>query len=167
MSTVIPPFSEEVEECLLGSILIDPSILPAVRDIIKAPGDFHIEVNQAIYSAVCRLVDRGLDLDVVTICAMLPKEIVAQTRKPLEDGLDYEMRLSRYQIDTPTAVHALSYARIVRGLKVRRLALMAIQKALPHVINWQNGKRIDETLGLLIGYLTDLRECFAAQQGSE
>jgi replicative DNA helicase len=165
MSTVIPPFSEEIEECLLGSILIDPSVLPAVREILNGQGDFYIDVNQAVYSAICRLADQGLDLDVVTICAMLPREIVAQTGKALGEGLDYEPRLSRYQIDTPTACHALSYARIVRGLKVRRLALTALERCLPHVVNWQNGKPIVETLDLLINYLTDLRrQCCAAQQ---
>lgn len=164
MSEVVPPFSEEMEECLLGGILIDPSVLPAIRDIVKAPGDFYIEVNQAVYSAICRLADKDLDLDVVTICTMLPQTVIAQTRKPLEDGLDYEMRLSRYQIDTPTAMHVLSYARIVRALKVRRLTLKAMERALPHIVNWQNGKPIDKTLGLLIDYLTDLRGCSAAQQ---
>ena len=165
MSKIAQPFSEEVEECLLGSILMDQSVLPAVREILNGQGDFYIEVNQAVYSAICRLADQGLDLDVVTICAMLPKEIVAQTGSEL-GGNGYEVRLSRYQISTPDAGHALSYARIVRGLKVRRLALTVMERCLPHILNWQDGKPINETLGLLIDYLTDLRGCSAAQQNN-
>jgi len=158
----VPPFSEEIEECLLGSLLVDPDALPAVREIIKGPGDFHVEVNRAVYSAMCRLDDDVLTIDVRTVCAMLPQEIVAQTREPLGDG-DYDPRLTRYLLAVP-AMTTLSYARIVRGLKVRRLALKAMERCLPHILNWQDGKPINETLGLLIDYLTDLRGCFAAQQ---
>ena len=159
---VIPPFCEEIEEGLLGSILVDPGVLPAVREIIKEPGDFHIEANRAVYAAMCRLDDDSLTIDVRTVCAMLPKEIVSQTRDPLGDG-EYDPRLTRYLLAVP-AMTTLSYARIVRGLKVRRLALMAMERCLPHIINWQTGKPISETLGLLIDYLTDLRGCSAAQQ---
>lgn len=154
MSTIAPPFSEEIEECLLGSILIDPDVLSAVREIIKEPGDFHIEVNQAVYSAMCRLADDGLVIDVVTVCAMLPKTTIAQT--VALDADDYEPRLTRY-LYAVGAMTTISYARIVRGLKIRRLVLTTMERALPHVVNWQNGKRIDETLGLLVGHLTSLR----------
>lgn len=153
MSEIVYPFCEDAEESLIGSILIDPSVLPDVQEIIKEPGDFHIEVNRAVYAAMCKLAAQGLDLDVVTICAMLPAEIVAQTVST--DG--YEMRLAKYQIGVPTAMHALSYARIVRGLKVRRLAIRTLEKCLPHLLDWQNGKSVGETLDLLIDYLSGLR----------
>lgn len=154
MSTILPPFSEEIEECLLGSLLVDPGALSAVREIIKAPEDFHIEVNRAVYAAMCRLADDGLTIDVVTVCAMLPKTTVAQTVDL--DAVGYEPRLTRY-LCAVGAMTTISYARIVRGLKVRRLALMTMERALPHVVNWQEGNGIDKTLGLLVDYLTGLR----------
>jgi replicative DNA helicase len=157
-----------MEECLIGSILINPAVLPEVQAILNGTGDFFIEVNQAVYAVMCRLAKQGLALDVATICVMLPKEILPQTQVPLGECQEgYELRLSRYQIDTPTAVNVLTYAKIVRALKTRRLALMAIERVLPHVINWQSGKPIVETLDLLIDYLTELRgKCSAAQQGN-
>lgn len=161
MSAIVPPFSEEIEECLLGSLLIDPGALPAVREIIKEPGDFHIEVNRAVYSAMCRLADDGLAIGVVTVCAMLSKAVAAQT--VALGASDYEPRLTRYLYTTEAddetyfPMTIISYARIVRGLKVRRLAIMAMERSLPHILDWQNGNGIDKTLGLLADYLTSLR----------
>ncbi len=102
----LPPHSPEAEMALLGSMLLDPSVIPLVLDWVKGPEAFYSEAHGAIYRAIVELYDRHASLDLV------------QTLERLRDGKildrvggpDYLVELVE---GVPSAVNAPHFARLV------------------------------------------------------
>lgn len=117
-----PPASPEIEQALLGAILIDPSIMPAVNGII-GPSDFYAERNGWIYAAMQHLADVGT-LDYLMLC------------KTLEDrGQLQEVGGDAYLTDlvagNPSVSAATWYATTIADLAIkRRLATGAAQMTM-------------------------------------
>ena len=96
-------------QSVIGSILIEPACLSAVRPLASAQ-DFPLAADRAIFEAACRLADAGKPADVVTI--------LENVRKHGADVSDkYAAELLQV---TPTAAHAADYARQVHEEAVRR-----------------------------------------------
>jgi len=119
---VMPPSNISAEESLLGSILIDPSVMVDVKNIGIGLSDFHIEKNGQIFVAMKGLVDCGKQIDFVTLCDEL------QRRDQLIEagGAAY---LSHLMTIVPTAMHAESYAKIIREDSAKRMLLELASKA--------------------------------------
>lgn len=66
------PYSETIEQCLLGGLIIDPGYLPLVRGLI-GKDDFFIVRNGWIYQAMLDLFDAGGGVDYVMICDQLDR----------------------------------------------------------------------------------------------
>ena len=102
----LPPHSPEAEMALLGSMLLDPQVIPGVLDWVKGPEAFYNEAHGSIYRAVVELYDRNASLDLV------------QTLERLRDGgvldrvggPDYLVELVE---GVPSAVNAPHFARLV------------------------------------------------------
>jgi replicative DNA helicase len=108
----LPPQSLEAEQSVLGAILIDRDAVVEVAEFLR-PADFYRQANATIYTAVIELFERREPIDIVT---------VAET---LERGNELEAiggraYLSSLSNSTPTAVHAVQYARIVERKAVLR-----------------------------------------------
>ncbi|MBR4071570.1 MAG: replicative DNA helicase, partial [Clostridia bacterium] len=67
------PFSLEAEQSVLGSVLIDPSVLDVLTGIITAE-DFYLEEHRQIYSAMQGMFLRSKNIDVVTLVDELVRE---------------------------------------------------------------------------------------------
>jgi hypothetical protein len=119
---VMPPSNISAEESLLGSILIDPAIMEDVKKVGIGLGDFHVEKNGWIFIAMKGMVDCGKQIDFVTLCDEL------QRRNQLIEsgGAAY---LSHLMTVVPTAMHAESYARIIREDSAKRMLLELASKA--------------------------------------
>src|ERR1700694_1325296 len=52
----VPPHNDSAEQGVLGAILIDPSCLPLVADILR-PEDFYNDQRRAIYKAAIDLMN--------------------------------------------------------------------------------------------------------------
>lgn len=103
---------EEVEEALLGSLLIDPEAILRVAVFLR-PEDFYLQKHAWIYQAILELHARREPVDFVT----LRKELEARGQLEEVGGVAYLARL----VDiVPTALHAEDYARIVEEMSIRR-----------------------------------------------
>lgn len=102
---------------VVGSILIDPACLPAIRPLVTSQ-DFPLAADQALFEAACRLADAGKPADVVTI--------ISDARVHGTDvSDDYAAQLIQI---TPTAAHAAEYARQAHeDATRRRLANIGLQ----------------------------------------
>lgn len=94
---------------LIGSILIDSACLASVRQLISV-SDFPLAADRAIFKAACRLADAGKPVDVVTI-------LQAARASGADVSDEYAAELMQV---TPTAAHALEYAKQVHLEGVRR-----------------------------------------------
>ena len=64
------PFSMPAEQSLLGSVLIDPTSLNEVADLLNAE-DFYLSEHKQIYLAMHELFLTNKEIDVVTLIDML------------------------------------------------------------------------------------------------
>ena len=108
----LPPQSTEAEQSVLGSVLIDRDAVVEVAEFLR-PADFYRDANGRIYQAMLDLFERREPIDVVTVSEVLE-------RNGDLDAVGGRTYLSSLSNQTPTAVHAVQYARIVERKAVLR-----------------------------------------------
>ncbi|MDX2131874.1 MAG: replicative DNA helicase [Planctomycetota bacterium] len=110
-----PPASPEAEMSLLGSMILDPNVIPDVLGMVRRPEDFFTASHGHIYQAVVDVYDQRHSGDLVQILDLL------RDRGVLEQigGPNY---LAELAAAVPSAVNAPHFARIVaEKAKLRRL----------------------------------------------
>src|SRR4051812_37222102 len=108
----LPPQSLEAEQSVLGAILIDRDAIVEVAEFLQ-PADFYRQANGAVYAAILELFERREPIDIVTVADALE-------RSEQLEGIGGRGYLSSLSNSTPTAVHAVQYARIVERKAVLR-----------------------------------------------
>ncbi|MCF0136627.1 MAG: replicative DNA helicase [Lachnospiraceae bacterium] len=108
----IPPHSDEAEQSVLGSVLMDPDAVAAAAENLK-PEDFYDPKHKEIFEAVLELYRKGSAVDVVTLKTRL------ESRGTLETcgGMKY---LGQLAIAVPNSVYVKNYIRIVRERALNR-----------------------------------------------
>lgn len=106
-----PPHSQEAEDCVLGSALIDPVAFALVADKLQ-PDDFWSIPNKAIFQAMQRLHEKGTPPDFVLVCDEL--------------GDDERLGiLAQLLTVVPTSIHIEHYAGIVARCAFNRRVISA------------------------------------------
>ncbi len=132
----LPPHNTEAEECVLGSLLIDPEAIEPIAPLVR-PDDFYHPRNRDIYSAMLRLLDRRQPTDFVMVCDELERADLLER----VGGVGY---LARILTVVPTSIHVEHYARIVQRTSVmRRLIAVAGRIA---AIGYEDGAEITSAL---------------------
>jgi len=116
----LPPHSLEAEQSVLGAILIDRETIIEIAEFLQ-PVDFYRQAHGTIFKAMLELFERREPVDLVT---------VAETLERSEDleQIGGRAYLSQLSNQTPTAVHAVQYARIVERKAVLRNLIGAAGK---------------------------------------
>ena len=110
MDTPAIPHSREAEEALLGSLIINPSLLP---EITLNPKHFYIHRHQWIFSAMRELDSRGIEFDLITLSEQLEKH------KQLEELGGFAF-LTALINQSPSSYNATHYADIIKDKAGRR-----------------------------------------------
>lgn len=110
------PFSQEAEEAVIGSILIDPGAYVSVSAFLK-PNDFFLMRHQYIWQSFERLNTRGEPIDLITIAEELENMEVLDTI----GGRAYLIKLSN---NVGTSIHVEVYGRLVERTSIRRKLLV-------------------------------------------
>lgn len=107
----VPPHNDELEQSVLGGILIDKDAVGVVSQTLK-PGDFYNDINGKIFSAMLTLYEERKPIDVLTVTAELKKD------------KDYEKIDVSYLSDlvntVPTAANVEEYALLIKELSTKR-----------------------------------------------
>ncbi|MEN3007703.1 replicative DNA helicase [Pseudothermotoga sp.] len=114
---LVPPHNLEAEEAVLGSILIDPSVVNDVMEILRNT-DFYSKKHQAIFSVMEKLYERGEPIDVLSVCEELKKN--GQMK-----FVGSELDVARLAEAVPTSAHVMHYAKIVRDKSILRSLIVA------------------------------------------
>lgn len=104
--TRVPPQNIEVEQSLLGGLLIDPESMNKVADII-GPADFYREAHGKTFEVMLQLYERNDAIDIITVSSL------ARDRGILEKigGITYLNNL----VDVmPSAANITHYAKMVK-----------------------------------------------------
>jgi replicative DNA helicase len=110
-----PPHAIEAERSLLGSILLDPSVLNDVVEIVPTPDSFYKEAHGAIYKALVDTFDAHQSGDLVQLTETL------RARGVLDrvGGTGYLMELAEA---VPSAASAPYYAKLIAdSARLRKL----------------------------------------------
>jgi replicative DNA helicase len=146
-----PPHSAEAEQAVIGSMLINPRRVPDVLAQLAA-SDFYGETNRQIFQTIAALHDSGQPIDAVLV------------RNRLASG-DGDTDAARYLDElveaTPTASHALQYARIVQD---KALLRAAAENALEAARAASEGAGLDEVQGFLQKALAGAEACPATEE---
>jgi len=116
----LPPQSIEAEQSVLGSILIDRDAVIEVAEFLK-PEDFYRQAHGRIYSVIIDLFEKREPIDIVTVSEALE-------RTGDLDAIGGRAYLGTLTNQTPTAVHATQYARIVERKALLRNLIGAAGK---------------------------------------
>ncbi len=111
------PYAMLAEQSLLGSILVDPESFNRIADIVSA-GDFYLEQNQQIFSAMHGLFLASREIDVVTLIDMLVQKGVFNKAV----GEEYIRLIAEV---VPNALNVEDYARIVKDKSILRQLITA------------------------------------------
>jgi replicative DNA helicase len=106
------PFSQEAEEAVIGSILIDPAAFISVAAFLKS-NDFFMLRHQYIWQAFERLNTRAEPIDHITLAEELENMQVLDTI----GGRAYIIQLAN---NTGTSMYAEVYGRLVERTSIRR-----------------------------------------------
>ncbi len=113
----LPPQNIEVEQGVLGAILLDQEALVRVLDILQEQ-DFYQSAHRWIFSVMVDLFEDNTPIDVLTVAERLKKQ------EHLESigGAAYLAELAEM---IPTAAHVLYHAHIVREKSILRALIQS------------------------------------------
>jgi replicative DNA helicase len=108
----LPPQALDVEEAVLGALLLERDALTSVIDILK-PDSFYKEANKLIYIAVIELFDRSEPIDLITVV----NQLRSKGELELVGGAYYITELTT---KVSSAANIEAHARIVSEQSIKR-----------------------------------------------
>ncbi len=108
----VPPQAKDLEEAVLGAIMLERNAIDSVSDILR-PESFYVEAHQRIFKAMLELANISQPIDIHTVCEKLRKS------EELEmcGGNYYVMKLTNSVV---SSAHAESHARIILQKHIQR-----------------------------------------------
>ena len=123
MAGMSMPFSLEAEQSVLGAILLEPSCLSAVVDILPRADYFYGVNNRLIYGAMLEMFALGQPVDIVTVLERLKADEAFDEAT----GKVYLTQLAQL---VPAISHVETYAGIVRDKYDLRTLMQAARNIL-------------------------------------
>src|SRR5690606_29126076 len=109
----VPPQAREIEEAVLGAILLEKDKLSDVMEILPKPECFYVGAHQRIYAAIQRLQDKKMEIDLLTVM-----EELRRTGELEEIGGAYA--LTKITQSVITSAHVITHARVVMQKYIQR-----------------------------------------------
>jgi len=108
----VPPQSKELEEAILGAIMLEKSAFDTVVEILK-PECFYGEAHQSIFKAMKSLADKSLPIDLLTVV----EELKLKGDLELVGGAYYVSRLTNSVV---SSANIEAHSRIVLQKFIQR-----------------------------------------------
>ncbi|SJZ34482.1 replicative DNA helicase [Sediminibacterium ginsengisoli] len=108
----IPPQAKELEEAVLGAIMLEKSAFDTVTEIIK-PECFYVEAHQIIYKAFQGLQQKSMPIDILTVV----EELKMREQLDAVGGPYYVTKLTNSVVST---ANIEAHARIVLQKFIQR-----------------------------------------------
>ncbi len=114
------PSSPETERALLGSILLDNSLIAQAVELLK-PNDFYVPSHRRVFMAMIALFERGSEINHV----LLGEELRRDNSLEAAGGMLF---LSNLAYGLPHATSLAPYAKVVRGKSLLRQLVKVANK---------------------------------------
>ncbi|MGI6108457.1 MAG: replicative DNA helicase [Eubacteriaceae bacterium] len=116
------PFSSDAEMSLLGSLLLDQSLLDTAIELV-APDDFYITRNKDIYESMLSLHETGQSIEQTTLAEALKNH----GRFEESGGSDYFTDL---ELAAPMARNVKAYCQIIKDKSLARQLIYSAQNII-------------------------------------
>lgn len=110
-----PPNDPHAERDFIGSLLLQPYMIPRAR-LMVVPADFYSINNRRAYEAILRLDDEGRAIDVTSVGAAMESDGV----EGVVPERGWRGWLQRVSAAVPASAHAYGYAQIIAERAARR-----------------------------------------------
>ncbi len=122
-SSLSLPYSPEAEQCVLGAILLEPSCMATVADILPNPEVFYQVNNKLIYKVMLNMFTLGKALDLVTLLEELRAD-------PDFDNTTGRMYLLELAQTVPSVSNVDKYCEIVKDKYDLRMLILSTRQTL-------------------------------------
>lgn len=129
------PFSLEAEQSVLGAILLEPSCLATVAEILPKAEYFYAVNNQMIYGAMLEMFTLGLPVDFITVLEKLKEN------EEFEEATG-KVYLTQLAQIVPSLSNVSVYANIVRD----KYDVRTLMQAARHILDDASEGAEDSTL---------------------
>jgi replicative DNA helicase len=109
----IPPQAKELEEAVLGAIMLEKSAFDSLIDTNLKPECFYIEAHQLIFKAMQDMQQRGIPIDILTVV----EELKRKEQLDAVGGPYYVTKLTNTVVST---AHIDAHARIILQKFIQR-----------------------------------------------
>jgi len=108
----VPPQAKELEEAVLGAVMLEKSAFDTVVEILK-PECFYVEAHQRIFQAMQSLANKSQPIDILTVA----EELRSKEELEMVGGAYYVTRLTNAVV---SSAHIEAHARIVLQKFIQR-----------------------------------------------
>lgn len=108
----IPPQAKDLEEAVLGAIMLEKTAFDAVVEILK-PECFYVESHQRIYEAMKSLANKSQPIDILTVA----EELRFKEQLEMVGGAYYVTKLTNAVV---SSAHIEAHARIILQKFIQR-----------------------------------------------
>ncbi|MFY7964864.1 MAG: replicative DNA helicase [Chitinophagaceae bacterium] len=109
----VPPQARELEEAVLGAIMLEKSAFDSLTDTNLKPECFYVEAHQIIFSAMRDMQQRGIPIDILTVV----EELKRKDQLDFVGGAYYISKLTNMVVST---AHIDAHARIILQKFIQR-----------------------------------------------
>src|SRR6476620_1942076 len=108
----VPPQAKDLEEAVLGAIMLEKNAFDAVIEILK-PECFYVEAHQRIFSAMQSLTNKSQPIDILTVA----EELRSKEELEMVGGPYYVNKLTNAVV---SSAHIEAHARIILQKFIQR-----------------------------------------------
>jgi replicative DNA helicase len=119
----VPPQAKELEEAILGAIMLEKDKFPDVLEILNTAECFYVDAHQRIYGAIIRLNNKGYAIDLLTVAEELKKTDELE----LVGGPYFLTKLTHGVV---SSAHVIGHARIVLEKFIQRELIKICSKII-------------------------------------
>jgi replicative DNA helicase len=109
----VPPQAKELEEAVLGAIMLEKSAFDSLIDTNLKPECFYVEAHQIIFQAMQDMQQRGIPIDILTVV----EELKRKEQLDFVGGPYYVTKLTNTVVST---AHIDAHARIILQKFIQR-----------------------------------------------
>ncbi|MCD8207713.1 MAG: replicative DNA helicase [Bacteroidales bacterium] len=131
-----PPQALDVEEAVLGAMLVEPNCVDEAMEELTAPC-FYSEVNRLIFEAMTHLINEHVSIDIITVSQQLRKEGNLET-------VGGSACLARLSQQIGAAAHVEFYIKILKQKCIQRELITASYNILKNA--YDDKVNVDELI---------------------
>lgn len=130
-----PPQAIELEEAVLGALLIEPNCLDDTIEELSDPMCFYDDRNREIFKAVCDLFNQHYPVDIVTVA----EKLTSEGKLEQVGGAAYLAELSSR---VGAAAHVEYYCKVLKEKFIQRSLITASYKIIENA--FKEGANVDD-----------------------